>query len=396
MPKKPKQWPRKIRSGQSYVTLYRHLIGGVFRHQLVWMERGKVEKQTITDQETAIGAAQVIADRLAAGEGGAMTLNAAESAVYLRALGFCGDTPLDVVCRDWADARTKLNGLPLSDVVADFLRRTQGESVTVCRLIELFEADRRAHNVTDVYLKRLAYRLDRISAAFGPRSVREVSETDIRRFLDGQAGGEVNRKNMRDAFVTLWRFARRERYLPRDLKTEAELVEAPKIKRRERVEIFSPEEMRKLLAAAPAHIRPLIAICGFSGVRSQGELSRLRWEDVKWDRHVIDVAGKTGERRFVPLMPNLAAWLADFREAAGSVAKVIPDKAFLRVSVKAGVKWKHNALRHSFGSYRVAATKSVDQTSLEMGNSAAMVRKHYLEAVHAEEAAAWFGVLPCE
>lgn len=394
MAKKPKQYPFEVWSGQSLVTIYRAKISGKDRYQLRWQEAGEMERKTYSDPEAANIEALTIANRLAAGEAGAITLNSDESAIYRRAVKACAGVPLDVACREWADARAKLEGASFSEVVADYAKRTRGETVTVSKLIELFKADRIAHKVTDVYLKRFSYRLEKISAAFGQRSVREVTEAEIRRFVDAQKGGLRNRKNMRDGIVTLWRFARRERYLPRDLKTEAELVEAPAVKRKDRIDIFTPDEMAKLLAAAFDHIKPIIAICGFAGVRSQGEITRLQWEDIKWDRNVIDVAGKTGERRYVPMQPNLAAWLAPFRDKKGPVATVQPDKAFLRTSRTAGLKWKHNALRHSYGSYRVAITKSVDQTSLEMGNSTAMVKKNYLEAVTEDQAAQWFCVMP--
>ena len=47
------------------------------------------------------------------------------------------------------------------------------------------------------------------------------------------------------------------------------------------------------------------------------------------------------------------------------------------------VKYKRNALRHSFGSYRMETRKNAGQVALEMGNSAAIVMKHYFDIVEA-------------
>jgi hypothetical protein len=58
------------------------------------------------------------------------------------------------------------------------------------------------------------------------------------------------------------------------------------------------------------------------------------------------------------------------------------------------VKWKHNALRHSFISYRVARTKNVNEVAMEAGNSPDMIFKHYRELVTEKEADAWLGVTP--
>lgn len=392
MARKPPKWPRKVVSGQSLVTIYQTKIGSLLRYQLRWMELGEVHRQTTTDEAAAIDMAQRVADRLCLGESSAMNLDAPTAAVYRHALTFCGDVPLDAWCRELSEAKKRLGAVPLLHAIDDYIARHRGTSVPLNQAVDGFVASRKG--LSDVYTVRLADRLAHLKTDFGCRLLSEITEQEIRAFVEKQGGSPRNRKNMRDAIVTVWRWARREGYLPRDMQTEAERVEAPVIKRAERIEIFTSEEMTKLLTAAASHIRPVIAICGFAGVRSQGEITRLRWEDVKWDRNVIDVAGKTGERRFAPIQPNLAAWLSEFRSATGPVTAIQPDKAFLRTANAAGIEWKHNGLRHSFGSYRVAMTKSVDQTSLEMGNSPRIVRKNYLEAVHEDQAAEWFGIMP--
>jgi hypothetical protein len=58
------------------------------------------------------------------------------------------------------------------------------------------------------------------------------------------------------------------------------------------------------------------------------------------------------------------------------------------------VKWKHNGLRHSFISYRVAEIQNANQVALEAGNSPQMIFKHYRELVRPAEAKKWFGIVP--
>lgn len=73
-----------------------------------------------------------------------------------------------------------------------------------------------------------------------------------------------------------------------------------------------------------------------------------------------------------------------------------------RAAVEAGkdpekvkaAKWKKNALRHSFISYRVAETQNVNQTALECGNSPAIIFKNYRELVREAEAKKWFAIEP--
>jgi hypothetical protein len=56
--------------------------------------------------------------------------------------------------------------------------------------------------------------------------------------------------------------------------------------------------------------------------------------------------------------------------------------------------WKHNGLRHSFISYRVAQTQNVAQVALEAGNSPQMIFQHYRELVRPAEAKKWFSIAP--
>ena len=56
--------------------------------------------------------------------------------------------------------------------------------------------------------------------------------------------------------------------------------------------------------------------------------------------------------------------------------------------------WKHNALRHSFISYRLAAVQNTAQVALEAGNSPQMIFRHYRELVRPIEAEKWFAVTP--
>jgi hypothetical protein len=57
-------------------------------------------------------------------------------------------------------------------------------------------------------------------------------------------------------------------------------------------------------------------------------------------------------------------------------------------------EWKHNALRHSFCSYRLADVKSAAEVALEAGNSPQMIFQHYRELVTERAAKGWFAITP--
>jgi len=56
--------------------------------------------------------------------------------------------------------------------------------------------------------------------------------------------------------------------------------------------------------------------------------------------------------------------------------------------------WPPNVLRHSFGSYQAAITGDLPALSVEMGNSEAIIRRHYQEATTKAQAVDYFGVMP--
>jgi hypothetical protein len=66
----------------------------------------------------------------------------------------------------------------------------------------------------------------------------------------------------------------------------------------------------------------------------------------------------------------------------------------LKAAADAGIEWKHNGLRHSAISYRVAQCADLPRVADESGNSVAVIRGHYLRRVKPAEAARWFSIAP--
>jgi hypothetical protein len=124
---------------------------------------------------------------------------------------------------------------------------------------------------------------------------------------------------------------------------------------------------------------------------------------------------KTNSRRLMPIVPNLKAWLKAHKalpsgdQRTGPVLElanivnavkrltnatrpVDPDNPEKLLAPK--VPWRHNALRHSFCSYRLADVKSAAEVALEAGNSPQMIFQHYRELVTEKAAKAWFAITP--
>jgi hypothetical protein len=85
-----------------------------------------------------------------------------------------------------------------------------------------------------------------------------------------------------------------------------------------------------------------------------------------------------------------------FYEAQQETAAATASQADAVKGVKeqTPVEWKANALRHPYASYRFALTGDAGRAAGELGNSAAVVHRHYRELVKPEAPAAWFDVRP--
>ncbi|MEY4939589.1 MAG: hypothetical protein RIQ93_1324 [Verrucomicrobiota bacterium] len=57
-------------------------------------------------------------------------------------------------------------------------------------------------------------------------------------------------------------------------------------------------------------------------------------------------------------------------------------------------EWPHNALRHSFASYRMAIVTNAAQVAEECGHSVQVMKTHYRDLVTKKDAEAWFAVMP--
>ena len=214
--------------------------------------------------------------------------------------------------------------------------------------------------------------------------------------LDSKNAGGRRRNNLRSEIITLFRYAQnRLRALPRDRKTEAELVDKVKAKGKS-IETFSPQEFQVFLGAVRPNWRAWLAIGGLAGIRTDGEIFRTNWEYFKWDQRQIELpreVTKSNERRLVPICDRLFEILQPLRRESGPVVSLKkPEDETARLRRETGIPWRRNALRHSFCSYRVAITWNIPLVSIESGNSPQMIKSNYWDLKRPDEGFKWFGV----
>jgi integrase len=176
--------------------------------------------------------------------------------------------------------------------------------------------------------------------------------------------------------------------------------ERPRVSRQERP-VLNPEEIGRLLEAAPPRYRTLLATAILSGLR-QGELLGLHWRDVDFDNQLIhvrtaldrrrqDVQPKTERAvRDVILMPALGEALRQhkretrfdrpddyvFTTRAGTPhhAPNIGLRALKPALEKAGlqpVRW--HDLRHTFASLLIAGGANITFVSRQLGHTSSQI-----------------------
>jgi len=394
-----------IGRGAATVRIYPTIRkNGYAQNCVCWKEGGRRRMRCFACLDEAQMVAQQISVRLTNGWslGDEVTRRDIEILRHCEGLARPFGVALVAAVEEWASARKTAGPIPLADAVRFYqVNRTDLlPSKSVPEVAGEFVESLKARGVSAQYVSCARLHLKSFAAKVGGE-IAEVSVADINRYLTGLAHlGPVSKNGMRRNIVTMFSFAKRQGYLHPERKTAAEQSEKFKEAETE-IQIFTPEEMERILLASHQRVLPFLAIGAFAGIRS-AEIHRLDWEDIKWDRGHIEIAGKkakTAARRLVPLTDNLKAWLAPWREATGPIVPISDTPGALSdVAVKARIPggWRQNALRHSFISYRVAETGDVPRTALEAGNSPKMIFRHYREVVDGEASKAWFSIMPPE
>jgi integrase len=249
-----------------------------------------------------------------------------------------------------------------------------------------------------------------ISERFGNRPISEIRSGEIEEWLTESDWAKRTRNNYVSTLSTLFIFAHDRDYclgnpaekIPRAILDDS----APGI--------LTVEQADKLLKATREEdpgMSAYVAIGLFAGLR-RSELCALEWSEIDIKAGTIEVKGtkaKTRQRRIVTICDTLAEWLALAPKSPHPVPSRSEDVCSERLKNlcserldgkrslirKAIVKdWPHNALRHSFGSYHYAQYHDENRTAAEMGNSPAVIFRHYRALVKREAADTFWMLRP--
>jgi integrase len=413
----------KIKRGNVSVKIYagNNRVNGTEYPQftLTYYDGAKRMKKRFADLEEAKREAEFTVSKLASGENDVLRLTNTDRAIYTQAAAELRplNIPLNVAVLEYVSAIKHLpKGATLKEAVDFFTRRNPAllQKRTVRQAVDEMLAAKRAAKLSDVHLKDLECRLNRFADAF-QLNIGGVSGTMLQTWLDGMKGSGRTKRNYLAAIAALFRFCIKRKYLPKDAIEEIESVQQQREDSGE-IEIFTPTEMAEILSVSRPEMVPWLAIAGFAGLRS-AEICRLDWSEINLaERHIEIKANKakTAARRLAPITDNLALWLAPYAKSSGALttfeswwnqfSKIAAAVTARRKEAAEALgkdpftvrkfAWRHNALRHSFCSYRLATIKNAAQVALEAGNSPQMIFSNYRQLVTEAEAAKWFAVCP--
>jgi integrase len=394
------QFPMPVKRGSVTVLINRirkRKRKGYTYYQVRYYVDGVRMAKSFSDLRRAERAAASFARKLHKGASRSVELRGNDCTAYLQAKAALGpiQVRLDLAAHEYRLCHDLLAGR--ASIVEAVRHFAEAKIETVMPkpvpeiLKELLEV-RGKEGSSKVHLKDLGGRLNKFAAKF-PGSLASVTATQIHDFILALDLEPRTRNNFRTAISNLVGFARQRRYVPRHYNPLAEVPVAKEVGKP--VEIFTVEEMTKLLQHAKPTLVPFLSLIAFGGLRHE-EAARLDWADYA-NGHIrvrAEIA-KCREPRLVPVQPNLAAWLEPFRKPSGPVQPFANVTNELVDTAKAaGVPWKHNGLRHSFGTFRLAIVQDPAKVAYEMGNSPRMIFKSYRALVTEAEGKRWFGIMP--
>jgi integrase len=316
--------------------------------------------------------------------------------------GVAAVTMDDKLCADTLAAQKLLvpYGITVLEAAEYYVSHEQRlkQSETVARAIQALLEAKASENLRPRYLHDLRLRLAKFGHEFGDRLLADIEAAEIEDWLRSLGLAPLGRNTYRLRLNALFEFALKSRWVETNPVRE---VAKAKVRTDREPGILTADQTARLLERASEKTLPFLAIGLFAGLRS-AELERLDWEDIDLDENLIAVpaaSAKTGSRRFVTIQPNLAEWLAPYRNRRlGSLPVCPPNlRKLLTADRRAAgfTKWPSNACRHSFGSYHLAHFNNPGLTAVQMGHTNTdMLWSHYHHRVKPAEAERFWRIAP--
>lgn len=272
--------------------------------------------------------------------------------------------------------------------------RSAGSTITIKQLLDEF-ADLKSAEWSEHSRKNFKYASAAFCEQFSDRQLSSVTGREIRSWLTTRYSTSVTQANIMRTLRPAFSYAVRQEYISFSPFSKMEL---PRVRKKSSIDIFTPEEARRLMDAAPADCRAAYALLLFAGVRPQ-ELTRLTWGNIKAGYiHISPNIAKTAQVRNIEMEPNLEAWLKSTGRHSPSESICPPNwkRKNQAIRAAAGLANRQDTARHSYATYHLATHQNTDALKANLGHSRGsdMLFMHYRAAATFEAAARYWRIRP--
>lgn len=402
-------FPLIISKAHASVKIYRTRNRGKTLYCLSYVDAGAGRvRKNFADLSEAKREANTKVGNLAKGDVEGAKLGGRERQIYVAAVEALAPTgvSLDIAAREFAAAFEILGHDGIIEAARFYRKHVDSDlpDITTAAAVERFTAAKESEGKSKLYLKDIRLILGRLKDTF-VCNIKAITADDLQSYMQRLSVGPVAKNNHRRLIVALFNFAKNQGWLRKDETTAADALGTIDVVADE-VEIYKPAEVARLLTAADEDFLPWVALIAFGGVRREELAKGLKWDAINFERNTVTIPAsiaKTKRKRKIEMQANLRAWLEPYQDRTGAIFRIDPRKRMEKTLTTANkgkegddvIVWKRNGLRHSFGSYRMDQTKNEGQVSLEMGNSAKVVKDHYFEIIDdSKDTASYWTIMP--
>jgi len=283
-----------IKAGNASVKVYRmaHATAKTgWTFVLIYRDGGIRKRQKFASSEAAIAEGRLVARKLNSGNIEGASIGKGERDEYhaARRIALSRNVPLLAAVQEWDRAR-QLSGDSLIPACESWSAR-KGEPRKRLKVTDVVNRFLQAKTKVGVQVvKNHGHIFEDIKTEFGEFYLDTVTTPQLTTWLEKREHPST-RNTFRKHAVALWRWAQRQGFLSKEIKTEAEQVDSAKESDLE-IGIISAATFRGLLenirSEHQTYIAPIV-LAGFCGLRRR-EIHSQKWSDIELGRRFLKVA----------------------------------------------------------------------------------------------------------
>jgi len=262
-------------------------------------------------------------------------------------------------------------GVKLGDVWHEYQTRQSAKRMTCDKAWASFIQDKRDLNLRDKTIEGYHCVVPFFVSIGWDRDTRDITVQDIKTWFHAK---DVAPRSLTKYISVLGDFF--NYCIQQGWQTESptKTLKVPKVDA-EPPHCLSNQDVRALLGHPDPTLKPYLIVALYAGLR-RTEIERLSWDDIKNGQIILDGhQTKTRRRRVVKMLGNSFNKLMAY-----DGAEFVPSNLALmlnKLKRDTGVKWRRDCLRHTAATHMLNVYKSAAETSLQLGNSNAVLMNHY-------------------